>query len=1737
MAGDRSDETGAADACAAASPLARYVPEAWRARLDLPAHAPGALGRMEQLQVVGPLADLLGVAAMYVPALVVAEHVLPPGAPAVAGRFLAGTLLYADVSGFTALTARLCADGPGGAEEITRVMNIFFDPMVDLLQEHGGCLLRFGGDSLLALFPAGEPGAPAAGSRPGSAPRPAPAACADAVRAAACAHGMIVAMAGLGAVSTPAGPATLEMSVGLAAGAVFAASVGVPGERLEWLVTGEPVYDAARAEADAESGEVLLSAAAAARLGGAAPLTRTPAGRYRLDAPPGDLPAVEPAPNPMAGLAEMPFPRRVAELVRRIEALRPYLPAALFEKLEADPGHVEVPGEVRFVTSVFAHLAGLGALLDEWGPARTGDLTALLDDVCRVVGEGVAAHGGFLARIDAFTKGDKVLALFGTPVAHERDEESALACCRAWQVGLAVLNARWGTVLALRIGVNSGTAYCGNAGSLLRKEYTVMGDEVNLAARMMGRAADGQVLVGPATAARAPGLEFAPPQAIRFKGKEEPLAVRLLIGACAEAAGLAAEAGVSGEAAPTHGCEAALAALDRSLRRVDEGRGQTVILVGEAGAGKSHLLRELARRARRRGMQVFSGLCAPHGRRTPYAPWVGVLKRLFELAADEAPAVRADKIARRVAAAEPSLVEWAPLVGALLQVPMAEGPALAALDARLRRERLFDVVGALMRDVARRAPALIAFEDAAWLDPPSIELAGSLAEGLSDRPLLLAFAARPGDVAVGLAGRPGAVSVRLDPLDDDSCLALARDWHGGSVLPEAWRRPLLERARGNPLFLRELLQAFQRCGTDGAAAVPDTLAGLLLARVDRLAEPERIVLRAAAIVGPRFKLSTLAGLAPLPGGRAALAARVERVCRAELLEQTEAGPDPTYAFRQTLVQDAVYRTLPPSARTRGHRRAAEQIERAEADKLDRYVELLCHHWERAEDTGRLRGWLVRAGEKARAAYANAQAEELFTRAATLYASAAAGPAEDQALQAALRGRAGALRLLGRAPEALPVLEWALAGAEAAGDAVAVREALLELAETHAQCADYPAALARAEEAERRAGGDPVAEARALQIAGQALRVLGDPAKARECAYRSWDRLRHAGERADPRVLAGTFRGLASVYLDEGQLDPAHRCLERALEAARAAGDRRETSLVLHAVGNVHLRRGARDEALAAFQEALALAAGVGDREVTAACLRDLGQTALFLGRTAEAVARFGDALDLLRRIGARGAAAEALAGLAEARRVLGDYDAARKACDESLAEARRIGDAGLRARVLDLLGRLELARVRLDEAERLFGEALELRRRAGDRAGTAASLLHVAEVAAARGEHEAALVRQAEALAVAEESGDDGIRTRVQVEMAGVHARLANFAEARALLDAALADAAARRDEGGAARALARLGRLELAVGRPGQAVHRFEEAREKALAVTFHDGVLAAELGLGRAWLATGDTDGAREVLGRVRAAAGAGEGRHLEARRLLGVCLRLLGEFAAARAETDAVLAAAAEQGQRGLELDALADRAELAMDLGGFAAAGEDLERADRLARRTKSLGVLERVVVLAGWRELLAPDGRAEAAARRLEEAHWLGTVSGAPEWVLLSRAGLALVQARVGDPATGIALAEQALARAEEMGFRGLLPRLLAVAAAADLAAGQAGAAVARWRRAMAVAEYCGVRGMLWQLHAGLAQALAEHGDAPGAQEERGRAAAAAAGVAGALPDGPDRAAFLAWAPVQALLGR
>jgi class 3 adenylate cyclase/tetratricopeptide (TPR) repeat protein len=1290
------------------------------------------------------MTDLLRTLAAYVPPDIVRATLggssPAPPAEAQADRFPAA-VLFADVSGFTPLTEALAQKGAEGPEELTRLLNGYFSRMIALIEAQGGEVVKFSGDAVTVVFPALH-------GDMGIATR----------RAKQAAEAMQAAMSEFATLETSAGPVALGMKIGIGAGEILAARVGGEFGRWEYVIAGDPLRQVAQAEHQASRGDIVLSPEAEATI----------------------VPhAVE------ARSLHQPDWTGVQDPAAVETVLRAYVPGVVSTWLgEALQEWLAV---LRPMSVLFIGIGGIDY--------AQSDAIDKLHAFLRGSQEIIQRYEGGINKVAVDDKGTVAIVLFGAPPrAHEDDPERALRCALDLQ-GLAEAQG-----LALAIGVTTGRVFAGPVGSETRREYTVMGDTVNLAARLMGVAGPGQVRCDYETYRGAQdemAFELLPP--VRVKGKAGLIRIYRPTG----------ERTIDRGAEPSGvlvGRRAEVTRLVASLDDLNAGRSRILLIEGDAGIGKSRLVEELSRLMRERGIAGLLGPGRSIEQQTPYRAWRDVFISYFDLEEAPEPAERRRRVQTHVRDVVPNLEERIPLLNDMLNLGFPESELTASLDTHLRHESLVSLLLALLRAWAAEGPLVIVMEDAQWLDSLSWDLTLQVARALTvaEEPLLLVVVMRPleGEVtrieAQTLVGMEEVERIRLESMSPEETLMLAAARLGltDDGLPEAVAELVRTRAGGNPFFAQELVYALRdndlitietddggtRCQISGdldraTQALPDTIQGIVLSRIDRLPPEEQLTLKVAAVIGRTFGYTALHDTL---GEHMEITHRLLRrylddLTHLDLTPLEAPEPDLTYLFKHIITQEVAYETLLFAQRRQLHRTVAEWYEGAYGDGADLdaregldsslapYYPLLVYHWHQAGIDDRERHYAGLAGKWAAAQYANVEAAGYLSRALELT------PESDlESRYDLLTAREAVNDLRGEREAQAQDLVTLILMVEGMKDAGRDIEVALRLANYMERTSDYAAALIAVQRAIQHAERtERLADDTEGYIAwGKVLWRRGDYEAARGPLERALTTAQAANDR---RSEAQGLYYLGHVYLYQGDRLTAQERYRQALEIYRAEGDRQREGDNLSNLGTTFYDLGDYPDARDHYEQALSIFRTTGDRHGEAMALSNLGTVYCDLGGYERARDYHRQALDLRLAIGDRNGEEVSLTNLGLVFHCLGDNETAREQCYRAVAIQQEIGDPHSEGYSLTYLGHALVGLGELEAAADAYDKAMRLRRELGQQGLAIDDQSGLARVALAQGDVEQAHARVEEILAWIEDHGLEGIEYPLQVYLTCYH--------------------------------------------------------------------------------------------------------------------------------------------------------------------------------------------------------------------------------------------------------------------------------------------------------------------------------------------------------------------------------
>ena len=801
--------------------------------------------------------------------------------------------------------------------------------------------------------------------------------------------------------------------------------------------------------------------------------------------------------------------------------------------------------ERRQVTVLFSDLVGSTALATALDPEDMSDLIKRYQDAC----------AGAIARFDGYIAkflGDGVLAYFGYPQAHEDSTESSVRAALAIVDAVGRIARPDGRRLETRIGIATGLVVVGDIiGSGAAREESIVGETPNLAARLQALAEPNTVVVADATY-RLLGrtFEYESRGEHMLKGFAKPVpAWRVLREAPLASRFEAARATIL---APFVGRVQEMGLLLERWRLAQQGEGQTVLLTGEPGMGKSRLIEALFDRVGSEPHRRIVVQCSPYHANTAFYPVLRQIEQAARFALEDSTTQKLDKLDAWLTKADMPLSPIAPLLANLLSLP-AEGryPPLELTPAQFKNAAISALVDYVLH-LSEREPVLLDLEDAHWIDPTTLELMTRLIDSIGSARVLVVVTARPEFVSPW-AGRDHVLTLALSRLSKTQCAEIVAGIAAAHSLTLDVVDDILARTDGVPLFVEELTRTMTESPTLERLAVPATLQDSLMARLDRLG-PAKEIAQIAAAIGRQFAQALLAAVAPVDAGE--LEGALARLTEASLVFPQSRAIEPTFSFRHALTRDVAYDSLLRSRRQQLHERIARTLEERFPALAEAEPEILAYHFSQAGVPASASIYNERAGDRAATRSAFAEAVAHFDAALTEVARMPPGGDRDRRELDVLLKRGPAVFVYKglRGEVAEGSYQRAYAIAKPLGDDESLFKAIWGLWLCSNLSRRTASARDRAEElvALAQHSGDESLILEAIHcrwstafFRGDVLRTLSD---GRE-GIRHYDPDRHGRLAAefgghDPGVCANTVAGLALAQM--GRMSAAVAAVERAL---------------------------------------------------------------------------------------------------------------------------------------------------------------------------------------------------------------------------------------------------------------------------------------------------------------------------------------------------------------------------------------------------------------------------------------------------------------------------------------------------------------------------------------------------------------------------------------------------------------
>jgi class 3 adenylate cyclase len=722
------------------------------------------------------------------------------------GKWLEGSLMHCDVTGFTAMSEKLAEVGKEGGELMAGVLNQFFERMLAIAISWGGIQMKFGGDAMLLYFPGSD----------------------HAQRAAACGLEMQSAMREFSRVKVKNDYHKLLMRIGIHSGSFYTCSVGQVGTKigqgeglLHYYIVGKDVNIAADTEPMAEPGQVVISYSTYSLLDregnkiektahdGIFLVKRITAKKHRLKY-----------------FDDSTLPHHI---------LQRYLMKPIAEGISSGKS------EHRRVTIIFIYLTGVAKLIED-----CGDDAALLqlDAYTNLVVDTAEKYGGHFAASDASEHGDKLIVLFGAPVVQDSQE----ACAMHFALELKNEIQKLHLNLEHHIGINTGYVFSGEIGSSSRREYTVIGDSVNLSARLMASAKQNEIIVSDFTASKVyDEFKLVKLEPIMVKGKKDPVSICRLEGV--------SEIGGNNEVPENtsfFGRKEELKAMNNYFMTVVNEGSNASLLLGEPGSGKTELADEFLRSNQSDNRQAIS-VCHSYDENSAYSCISKILMGILGCNQSDNERDIVEELNNNIDRYIPDFIFFTPLVAEILGLHVTDNPVTASLDPKTRREKRYAVITELIAHISTENPVILFIDNIQWIDRSSSEILSSMIEQ-DDSHIFILSTARRNDELDKVAENIKKNVITVNNLTREDSFNLLVNLSG--INDNGFLESVYEKTQGNPLFLVEMAQS----GYIETGSLPDSIYDVVVSKMDKLSPDYKYFLQSVSVVGQSFGIDEIVGV-------------------------------------------------------------------------------------------------------------------------------------------------------------------------------------------------------------------------------------------------------------------------------------------------------------------------------------------------------------------------------------------------------------------------------------------------------------------------------------------------------------------------------------------------------------------------------------------------------------------------------------------------------------------------------------------------------------------------------------------------------------------------------------------------------------------------------------------------------------------------------------------------------------
>lgn len=1081
------------------------------------------------------------------------------------------TVFCADISGFTNMSEKLSAMGKEGSEEITNVINLFFEPLVEIILKRGGDIFFFGGDAITAIFDKGRE--------------------ADSLIAAIEASDYVKKHS---VVRTSGGSFLIGMHIALNYGKVYFQDTG-----RSYILGGENCFKVIELLDFASKGEIVASDSMKKKLLGAV-WEKSSDSVYKF-----------------VKLKDSNIIKKTAKRESKKQSkkdITPYVPLWIRRQTEIKSGLNKNSGEHRRAAMMFVHFRNIDF---DKNRKKTAKLIESLTESLRKSGD---KYKGWINKIDFYKDGIRALVVFGYPEKLDNDEKHAVLFADE------IMSNEDLKEISISIGINSGFIFKTPVGSINRMEITVMGDAVNTTARIAAKAGDRMILTGESVFEKTKdSISYRKRAAKAMKGKTEKVKIFEFAGKKIKSDKNSVNEWLS-ESKKLIGNKDVIKSFGESVERAKRGSSSVFTIEGHAGLGKSRLVRELEKTLKDNGFRVFQGDCLSYGSALSYHPWIESLNAIFEISLKDSMDSKKRKISEFIKQMDPTLKKWLPLLGELMSLDFPMTDLVKNLDTSVKMQKFFDIVLDILLFLSKKTPVAIIIEDYHWADNSSSELLNYICQNTKNERILFLITFRPINEQATIKPPKADVSCILKELSESETNELIESLLCVKNLDREMKKLVMKKSQGNPFYVEELVkslieQDYIVRGKSGweiskkakDIVLPDSVEEVILARIDRLDLQERELLQTASVLGREFSRELLEALYK---EKKFIDSSMNVLKNLDLIKTDEENFE-RFIFKHILTCETAYNTLSFARRRQVHESVGRILEKSKKNKQENLA-MLSHHYHYAHNYKKSVDYSLKAGRKAKVVYANEEGLEFFSRA--IEDCVAGGDLFDMSAAEAHEERASVLSFVGRGAEAILDTTESFRYAEKSGDKRLMAMCLSEACIVYELSSNFDKMKDAAEKALEiySETQDNFGMAKAYNYIGMYYGITGEPKREMEILFKAVYILKGLTG-GDKRKENSEYVSLLGVILNNlgyvqrllGDNKSALENYEKSLDARRSIEDKTGVAQVLNNIGMIHGRAGDIPKALPYFEESIKIYEEIGNKKGLGSSLVNYG---VFNGR-------------------------------------------------------------------------------------------------------------------------------------------------------------------------------------------------------------------------------------------------------------------------------------------------------------------------------------------------------------------------------------------------------------------------------------------------------------------------------------------------------------------------------------------